>query len=173
MEQAWAAAQQGLGLGLEAKDLTVLQMSLRAAVVFVVSILMLKVGDKRFMGKSTALDVFLGIVFGSTVSRAITGNAPFGPTLAAALVLVLLHWLFAAVAFRSQGFGRLIKGDKRLLVSDGEILWDAMRKSHITMHDLEEALRVEGEEPDVGRVKAAHLERNGDISVVMGETAGR
>lgn len=167
MEQAWAAFSRALGLELEGKDLTALHMALRAALVFIVSIGMLKVGDKRFMGKSTAFDVFLGIVFGSTVSRAITGNAPFFPTLTAGLVLVLLHWLFAAVAFRSHGFGLLIKGRSRVLVRDGEILWDAMRKSHVTTHDLEEALRSEGEEPDVRGVREAQLERNGDISIRM------
>jgi uncharacterized membrane protein YcaP (DUF421 family) len=36
-----------------------------------------------------------------------------------------------------------------------------------TTHNLEDALRAEGEEPDVSRVKAAHLERNGDISVIV------
>ena len=169
MEQAWEVVEQALGLGLEGKHLTVAQMALRAAVVFVLSIVMLKVGDKRFMGKSTALDVFLGIVFGSTVSRAITGNAPFVPTLAAGFVLVLLHWLFAAVAFRSHAFGKLVKGRNRLLVKDGEIQWDAMRKSHVTTHDLNEALRSNGEDPDVSRIKEAHIERNGDISVLMRE----
>ena len=167
MEQVWAAFSRALGLELEGKDLTALHMALRAVVVFVLSIAMLKAGDKRFMGKSTALDVMLGIVFGSTVSRAITGNAPFFPALAAALVLVLMHWLFAAVAFRSHAFGRLVKGRNRLLVRDGEIQWGAMRKSHVTTRDLEEALRAEGEEPDVSRVREAHLERNGDISVIM------
>lgn len=169
MEQVWDAFSRALGLEWEGRDLTMTHMALRAVVVFVLSIVMLKVGDKRFMGKSTALDVFLGIVFGSTVSRAITGNAPFFPALAGGLTLVLLHWLFAAVAFRSQGFGRLVKGRSNLLVRDGEILWDAMRKSHVTTHDLEEALRREGEEPDVKRVKEAHLERNGDISILMRE----
>ena len=167
MEQAWGLVERALGLGLEGKYLTVTHMALRAVVVFVLSIAMLKVGDKRFMGKNTALDVFLGIVFGSTVSRAITGNAPFGPTLAAGFVLVLLHWLFSAIAFRSQGFGRLVKGRNSLLVLGGEIQWKAMRKSHVTTHDLEEALRREGEEPDVSRVKEANLERNGDISLIM------
>lgn len=167
MEQAWDLVEQALGLGLESKHLTATQMALRAVVVFVASIAMLKVGDKRFMGKNTALDVFLGIVFGSTVSRAITGNAPFGPTLAAAFVLVLLHWLFAAIAFRSQGFGRLVKGRNSLLVLGGEIQWKAMRKTHVTTHDLEEALRREGKEPDVSRIKEANLERNGDISLIM------
>ena len=167
MEQAWELVEQALGLGLEGKHLTAAQMSLRAVVVFIASIAMLKVGDKRFMGKNTALDVFLGIVFGSTVSRAITGNAPFGPTLAAALALVLLHWLFSAIAFRSQGFGRLVKGRNNLLVLGGEIQWKAMKKSHVTTHDLEEALRREGEEPDVSRIREANLERNGDISLIM------
>jgi uncharacterized membrane protein YcaP (DUF421 family) len=169
MEQAWAAFGRALGLELEGKELSAVHMALRAAVVFVLSIAMLKVGDKRFMGKNTALDVMLGIVFGSTVSRAITGNAPFFPALVGGFVLVLLHWSFGAVAFRSHGFGKLVKGQDRLLVKDGEILWDAMRKSHVTTHDLEEALRSKGEEPDVSRVKSAHLERDGDISVIMGD----
>jgi len=169
MSELWAAFSRALGLEVEGKDLTTMNMVLRAVVVFVASIVMLKIGDKRFMGKSTAFDVFLGIVFGSTVSRAITGNAPFFPALAGGLTLVLLHWVFAAIAFRSHGFGKLVKGDSRLLVKDGEIRWDEMRKAHITEHDLNEALRSAGLEPDVSRVKAAHLERNGDVSVIKYE----
>jgi len=142
MEELKYAVEQALGLGLDNRYLNAGHMSLRALVVFVAAVVMLRVGDKRFMGKSTALDVLLGIVFGSIVSRAITGNAPFFPTLAAGLVLVLLHWIAAAVAFRSHGFGRAVKGTERLLVRDGEIQWEAMRKAHITEHDLEEALRV-------------------------------
>jgi uncharacterized membrane protein YcaP (DUF421 family) len=42
-----------------------------------------------------------------------------------------------------------------------------MRKTHVTTHDLEEALRREGKEPDVSRIKEANLERNGDISLIM------
>jgi uncharacterized membrane protein YcaP (DUF421 family) len=166
MSELWAAVSRALGLELEGKDLTAVQMVLRAAIVFVVSIAMLKIGDKRFMGKSTAFDVFLGIVFGSTVSRAITGNAPFFPALAGGFTLVVFHWLFAAVAFRSHGFGKLVKGSDRVLVRDGEIQWDEMKRAHITEHDLEEALRSAGHRPDVKRVKAAHLERDGDISVI-------
>jgi uncharacterized membrane protein YcaP (DUF421 family) len=156
-----------IGLELESKDLNAGQMSLRAVIVFIAAIVMLRIGDKRFMGKSTALDVMLGIVFGSTVSRAITGNAPFFPTLAAALVLVLMHWVLASVAFRSHGFGAAVKGRERELVRDAEIQWEEMRKAHVTEDDLKEALRNEGKEPDLGRVKAAHLERNGDISVII------
>ncbi|HEV2801658.1 MAG TPA: YetF domain-containing protein [Pyrinomonadaceae bacterium] len=158
---------QALGLGSETEDITIAQMSLRAAIVFILAIAMIRIGNKRFMGKNSALDVMLGIVFGSMVSRAITGNAPFTPTLVASFVLVLLHWVSSAIAFRSQWFGTLVKGRDSVLVRDGEIQWDAMRKAHLTEHDLQESLRNEGHQPDVRQVQAAHLERNGDISVIM------
>lgn len=46
-----------LGLELESKEINIWQMSLRAVVVFIAAIAMVRLGDKRFMGKSAALDV--------------------------------------------------------------------------------------------------------------------
>ncbi len=169
LKEVWSAVSWALGLELEGKDLDVWRMSLRAVVVFAAAIAMVRVGDKRFMGKSTALDVMLGIVFGSVVSRAITGNAPFFPALAAGLVLVLLHWFLSALAFRSHGFGRLVKGRGRTLVEGGQLRRDEMRKSHISERDLEEALRSHGMPPDLSGVESAHLERNGEISIIRRE----
>lgn len=166
MEQVKQSLNWLIGLELESKDLNVGHMALRALIVFTIAIVMLRIGDKRFMGRSTAFDVMLGIVFGSTVSRAITGNAAFFPTLGAALVLILLHWILAAIAFRSKGFGTLVKGQDRVLVRDGQLQHDALKKAHITEHDLQEALRNNGKEPDIEQIKAAHLERNGDISII-------
>ncbi len=166
MEEIRQIINAALGLGLETKDINVWQMALRAVIVFILAIIMLRIGDKRFMGKSTAFDVMLGIVFGSMVSRAITGNSPFMPTLVASLVLVVLHWILAAVAFRSHGFGKMIKGHDQLLVRDGQLQEDMLRKTHITEHDLQEALRNSGKAPDLSQVESAHLERNGDISVI-------
>ena len=168
-QRIWSAIDWALGLQLESKDLGVWQMSLRAVIVFILAIAMIRIGDKRFMGKNSALDVMLGIVYGSLVSRAITGNAPFFPAMAAGLVLILMHWLMSAVAFRSHGFGVLVKGGNRTLVRDGEIQWEAMKKGHITEHDLNEALRNQGKNPDLRQVKSAHLERNGEISIIAKE----
>ena len=167
MEQLKQALNWLIGLELENKNINALQMSLRAFLVFLIAIVMLRIGNKRFMGKNTALDVMLGIVFGSTVSRAITGNAPFFPTLAASLALILMHWTLAAIAFRSDGFGQMVKGSNRLLVRDGEIQWKQMKSAHITEADLKEAMRNEGKAPEIKELKEAHLERNGDISIIM------
>src|ERR687884_55727 len=106
-----------LGLGLEGKDLNVPQMALRAVIVYVVTVVMVRLGKKRFMGRATAFDVILGIMIGSIVSRAITGNAPFVPALAASAVLLAMHSLFSWIALRWHGFGGLIKGHDEVLIA--------------------------------------------------------
>jgi uncharacterized membrane protein YcaP (DUF421 family) len=175
LHEIWSYIDWVLGLGLEARDLGVGRMSLRAFVVFIVAIAIVRSGDERFMGKSTALDVMLGIVFGSVVSRAITGTAPFFPTLAASMVLVAMHWTISAIAFRSRGFGWLVKGPTHHLVNDGEIDWNEMRKTHISENDLREALRQHGHPDDLSGIESAFLERNGSISIIFRERekAGR
>jgi uncharacterized membrane protein YcaP (DUF421 family) len=165
MESAASALRPLLGLGLEAKELTLAQMALRAAVVYVVTVAFVRLAKKRFMGRATAVDVILGIMLGSIVSRAITGNAPFGPALAAGATLVGMHWLFSFVACRWHGFGVAVKGRSRILVRDGTPDRAAMRAAHITERDLLEDLRGEGlAGPET--VKEARLERSGKVSVV-------
>lgn len=153
-------------LGLGADELTVWNMAIRAVVVYVSALLMVRIGEKRFLGKNTAFDVILGIIFGSVVSRAITGSSEFFATLGAGLVLVLLHWLFSTLSFHSDWFGTLVKGSPRVLVENGDIQWDAMRKSHISKQDLMSALRSQANIAKLGEVKEARLERSGDISVL-------
>lgn len=155
-----------LGLSLEAKELDAWRMSLRALVVFAAAIGIVRLGNKRCIGKASAIDVLLGIIFGSVLSRAINGSAPFFPTLAAGLTLVLCHRVNAALSFHSHAFSCLVKGREELLVSDGKLQERAMARSNITEGDLAEALRNRGKAPDFASVKLAHLERSGDISIV-------
>ncbi len=157
-----------LGLGLEGKDLNVPQMALRAVVVYVTAVLIVRLGKKRFMGRATAFDVILGIMLGSIVSRAVTGNAPFFPALAASAVLVAMHWLFSSIALRWHGFGVAVKGRPLVLVRDGRIEQDAMRGAHMTEHDLWEDLRGKSISR-LEEVSEARLERNGRLSVIKAQ----
>ena len=70
------------GTGGSSVHINVAQMSLRAAVVYGATVLIVRMGKKRFMSQATAFDVILSIMLGSMVSRAIAGTAPFLPTLA-------------------------------------------------------------------------------------------
>ena len=156
---------QALGVGEEAKDLTASQMALRAVLIYVVTLALVRLAKKRFLGQASAFDVVVGIIIGSIASRAITGNAPMLPSMASCAAIIVMHWLISAVAVRSHGFGELIKGSSSLLIEDGRLNGKALRGAHMTERDLEEALRQQGVE-ELGQVKEARLERNGSVSVI-------
>jgi hypothetical protein len=79
---------QLLGLSLQSHDLSIWQVCLRAVFVFFILLAIVRVGKKHFLGEAAALDATLVIMIGSTASRAIRGNAPFGSSLAATATLV-------------------------------------------------------------------------------------
>jgi uncharacterized membrane protein YcaP (DUF421 family) len=166
------ALEQIIGIGKEASELDIGQMALRAAIIYTVTLAIVRLGKKRFMGSGTAFDMIVGIMLGSMASRALTGNAPMVPTMTGAAVLVFMHWLFSAIALRSHAFGTLIKGHAEILVQDGQLDPRMMRKTHMTEKDLDEDLRGGGVD-DRSRVKQARLERNGSVSVVKQDSAPR
>lgn len=146
-------------------DLSSGEVALRALLVYVVVLAVIRAGEKRFLGRNTAFDMVVAIMVGSLAARAITGNSPLIPALVAAAALVGIHWVAAALAFRSRRFGRLIKGRSREIVRDGALQEGAMKESDVTRHDLQEAMRRQGM-TELGEVREAHLERDGSISVV-------
>ncbi|MFP5213383.1 MAG: DUF421 domain-containing protein [Acidobacteriota bacterium] len=143
-----------------------LQMALRAIIVFMASLVIVRLGHKRFFAKFSAFDVILAFILGSTLSRAINGSAPIFETIAVGFVLVGCHWVLSILSYRSHRIGNLFKGTAHPLIEDGKIRWDAMRQTRITRADLEEALRIHGKTTEAESVGLAVLERNGDISVI-------
>ncbi len=165
MDPVWSAIAGALGLDQD--TLNVGQMALRATLVYIVGLVLVRLGEKRFIGKFSAFDVIMGIMLGSILGRAITTAEGFFATLAAAMMLIIMHYAFAVAAYHSDRFGTLVKGQPRTLVEDGQIKWDGMREGHITEKDLRSALRETAKIDDVSKVKRALLERSGNISAIL------
>lgn len=158
-----------LGLGVEPKELTFLQISLRAVIVFVATLIMVRISSKRSLAEKTALDAVLLVIIASVLARAINGSAPFWPTLATGFVLVAVHRLLGVAAYYSHGFGILIKGKAVVLVENGTLQRRNMRTNQISEHDLEEDMRLVAKTEDLSRIKVARVERSGDISFIKAE----
>lgn len=166
MHQLWEGLSWALGLDtVSPRDYNLLQSCLRALVVYVAGMAVLRIGEHRSVRRGGIFDVVLAFILGSVLSRAINGTATLLPTVGVTVVLVGLHRLIAAAAFHSHGFGSLVKGDASLLVEDGEVRSQTMRRYSISQRDLEEGLHLH-EMSDVGQVREAWIERNGDISAV-------
>jgi uncharacterized membrane protein YcaP (DUF421 family) len=147
------------------EDLAWWQMCARAVLIVLYSVLLFRLAARRVFGRDAVLDIIVGVILGSMLSRTLTGNAPLLPTLAAAAAVVGLHSVLAALATRIGWLSRLMKGRPTRIVANGEVDWPRARRADIGEGDLMEELRLHGV-PDLQDVRAVYLERNGRISVI-------
>ena len=160
-----------LGIGLEPKNLNFLHIALRAIIVFFATLLMLRIGNKRFLSKMSAFDAIVGFILASMLARAVNGSSAFFPTLGGGFVLIGIHRLLAFLAVRLPWFERVVKGSAENLVHGGRVNRKLMRKLQISETDLLEEARLNAQVNKLNEIKSANLERNGEISVVPEETS--
>jgi uncharacterized membrane protein YcaP (DUF421 family) len=166
MNAFWNSFETFLGLGVEPRDLTFIQISLRGIIVFLVTLVAMRLGHKRSLSRKTPFDAVLLVILAAVLSRAINGSAAFFATLGGGVVLVVLHRLFAHLAYYSHGFGILVKGKPDTIVRDGECDFEMMRRNHVSTHDLEEDMRLDAHTDDLSKIRLARVERSGDISFI-------
>jgi uncharacterized membrane protein YcaP (DUF421 family) len=166
MNAFWNCFETLLGLGAEPKDFTFVQISLRAIIVFLVTLTTMRLGHKRSLSRKTPFDAVLLVILAAVLSRAINGSAAFFATLGGGVVLVVLHRLFAFLAFYSHGFGILVKGRPDVIVRDGQCDVAMMWRNHVSTHDLDEDMRLSVHTDDLSNIQVARVERSGDISFI-------
>lgn len=166
MNAFWNSFETLLGLGVEPKDLTFIQISLRGIVVFLVTLTTMRLGHKRSLSRKTPFDAVLLVILAAVLSRTINGSAAFFATLGGGMVLVVLHRLFAFLAFYSHGFGILVKGRPDTIVREGQRDLAMMWRNHVSTHDLDEDMRLSAHTDDLSKIRVARVERSGDISFI-------
>ncbi|MDB6129328.1 MAG: hypothetical protein JWM04_435 [Verrucomicrobiales bacterium] len=165
MKQIWDQINTVLGLHEQAQDLKFYQISLRAIIMFISILVMLRVSHKRFLAKRNTLDTLLGFLLASMLARTINGSEPFFASIGTGFVVVFVHRFFAWACSRFPSFELLIKSKPSILVESGILDRDELREHDISEDDLKEDLRLTGGTDDLRKVKKAQLERNGEISV--------
>lgn len=165
MDAIFDAVRELFGLDRQPLDLTIQSVALRAIVVFFAGLVIIRLSNRRFLGKATSFDVLLGFLLGSMLSRAISGTAAFVPTLAASAMIVLLHRALATAVYFVPALRRPVEGDPIPVIEHGTIDRGAARRMRLTEGDIEEAIRGHGI-TKLAEVKRAILEVNGTISVV-------
>ncbi len=156
-----------LGLRVEPKDLTFLQISLRGLIVFAAALLLVRLSDRRSLTKKSPFDVILLVILASVLARAVNGSASFFPTLGGSAVLVFLHRLLAFASCRWPAITAVIKGKPVVLVQKGEWQRAALRQNNVAPDDVLEDMRLNAKNEDVAKVKVARLEVGGDISFIL------
>lgn len=150
----------------EGDDLNPVQMGLRAIVVFIITLMLIRAAGRRAFGQKSPFDACTTVLLGAVLSRAVVGASPFWSTVAAGLALVLMHRAIAVASIKWAWFDELVNGHEREFIHDGRVDLKAMRKGLIHQRDLAQATRQKTGQEDPARVRRAVLERNGEITIV-------
>jgi uncharacterized membrane protein YcaP (DUF421 family) len=153
-----------------AGDTTWQQECARAAVIFFYGLLLIRVAGRRTFGQWSALDVIVSVTAGSALSRALTGNAPLGGTMAAVTVLMGLHWLMAQIVSRNRAAATLLEGDPIVLATRGKLDPALCHRHGVSNSDILEALHSAGLE-NIAQSRLVTLSPNGVITVIPGKAA--
>ncbi len=139
---------------------------LRAVVVYVVLLGMLRLSGKRSAGQFTPFDLILVVLLGTAVQNSLIGEdvSLLGGLLLAA-TLIALNWLVGLLSSRSPGFDRLVEGVPVVLARNGKLYRQMLKRERISEADFDEAMRG----ADCAKhedIQLALLETNGKISIV-------
>lgn len=138
----------------------------RAAVVYIFVIVLLRLTGKRQTGQMEPFDLVLLLVLSNAVQNSMNGgdNSISGGLILAA-TLVGLNWLTGWITFKSRRAEILIEGRPEMLIHEGRLFEEALTKEKLSQAELMIALRREGC-LHISEVKAAYMESNGTISVI-------
>ncbi|MBP1203133.1 uncharacterized membrane protein YcaP (DUF421 family) [Duganella sp. 1411] len=141
---------------------------LRASIVYVALLIMMRFSGKRTVGQFTPFDLLVVMLLSEAVSSSLSGGDDSIPgALILALTLIVLNVAIAVATSRSEKIAAMVDGEAVLLGRDGKVFQDAMRRNHVAKGDVDQALREANCSQD--KMKCIFLEANGQITVLHDE----
>lgn len=137
----------------------------RSIIGYVALVALIRIVPKRNAGHISPNDMLVLIVVGTIGADAITSQFDsLGDLLLTIATILMIGYLSDLLEFRSPWFRRLMRQRQTLLVSQGKMIRENMRRETVTEEELFSALRLKGVD-NIERVSSAVLEPDGEISV--------
>ena len=140
---------------------------LRAASVYLILLIIMRVAGKRTLAQVTAFDFILLLIIGEATQQALLGE-DFSVINAAVVIgtLVLLDIALSVLKQRSTKLDRIIDDSPVVIVDNGKLLRDRMDRARIDEQEILVAARELHGLERLEQIKYAVLERSGGISIV-------
>jgi len=139
---------------------------LRASAMFAFIYLLLRLLGKRELGQMTPFELVVVVVMGDLVQQGVTHN-DFSLTGAVLAVGTFAFWalLLSWISYLSPRAERLLDGVPRVLIRDGELIEEELRRDRMTRSEVESEMRLAGI-GSMSEVAWAILESRGKISFI-------
>ncbi|HYN15283.1 MAG TPA: YetF domain-containing protein [Terriglobales bacterium] len=142
------------------------EIFIRTASIYLVILIGVRLSGKREVGQMTPFDLTLLLLLSNAVQNAMTGpDTSLWGGVVAACTLLLMNYLVAELSGVNRRFRRFVQGSPTLLIHDGQLLPSNLAREHLTVDEVERALREHGI-ASVKDVSLAVLEVDGSISAL-------
>lgn len=143
--------------------------ALRAAGMYFLALLMIRVLGKRALGELGPFDFVVMTGVGHTVvSVALDKSIPYYEGIVILFTLAALEYLMGYWALKSQRFSDLLTGRPVVLIDNGRIIKENLAREKFNIDDLLQELRKKGIS-DVDEVQKGILESCGGFTAVIRE----
>jgi len=138
----------------------------RTPTIYLVVLLGVRLSGKREVGQMTPFDLTLLLLISNAVQNAMVGpdNSLLGGILAA-VTLLAMNYFVAELSGANRRFRKLVQGSPSLLIHNGELIPMHLAREHVSMDEIDRALREHGV-ASVRDVSLAVLEVDGSISIL-------
>jgi len=141
------------------------ELVIRCAIVYFFMLFLLRISGKRQIGQLAPFDLVLLLVLSNAVQNAMNaGDNSLLAGIILASTLILLNYLTGWATFKSKRLEALVEGRPEILIHNGKLFENVMKRQKITHHELNAALRDAGC-ASMSEVHFAVLENNGNITV--------
>lgn len=142
-----------------------LDLIVRAVVVYLAILLLLRISGKREMGQLSPTDFVAILLISNAVQNSMNGgdNSLIGGLLLAS-VLIALSFLISYLTYKNRIFRTIFEGTPTLLIHKGKLLEKNLAKEHMNESELRILLRKQGLHK-LDEIETAILESDGSLSV--------
>jgi len=142
----------------------------KTTIIYIFLVSGLRMLGKRELGQMNIYDLVLIIVLANSVQNAMVGNdVTLDGGLVSATTLLILNRVLTYTLARSRGWERFMVGQPVLILSDGKLLEQPMKREGLTREEVLAALREHGLDK-LEQARLCILEVDGTISVVPWES---
>ena len=144
----------------------ILEKILRPMCVYVFLIVGLRLSGKRELVQLNPFDLVVLLTLSNTVQNAIIGedNTVTGGIIGATSLLIV-NYLVVRFLYKHRSLDQFVEGRSDVLIEDGKVKTQHLRKELITMAQLEAAARKQGFD-SLSEVQQCVLEPGGTISFI-------
>jgi uncharacterized membrane protein YcaP (DUF421 family) len=141
----------------------------QTVITYIFGVLALRLAGRKSLSQMTAAETVVMIAVGTILIEPLVGRE-MGKTFAAVIIVIATLYILEILQIRWRFLERVFSGTSIVVIENGKIKLDNLKKIRLTVHQLEMHLR-QSSVAKIEEVEYATIEPNGQLGYTLKESA--